>query len=104
MGVWCIGSLIEEWERKKREQLQQRREESARKKSVSMDAGKKALSDFEGKRKTDVERAQAKNRTDEKDTIASMEVRLRDMISLGPCMITLGLCPSRVCAAFACMC
>lgn len=79
VGASCIGSLIEEWERKKREELQKRREESARKKSVSMEAGQKALTDFDSKRKTEVERAQAKNRTDEKDTMASMEVRLRHL-------------------------
>ena len=67
-------SLIEEWERKKREELQKRREESARKKSLAMEAGQKALGEFEAKRQADVERAYAKNRTDEKDTIASMEV------------------------------
>lgn len=69
-----MRSLIEEWERKKREELQKRREESARQKSLSMEVGQKALVDFDAKRKTDVERAQAKNRTDEKDTIAAMEV------------------------------
>jgi len=45
------NSLIEEWERKKRQQLQQRREESAKKKSVAMEAGQKALEQFESKRK-----------------------------------------------------
>jgi len=71
------NSLIEEWERKKREQLQQRREESAKKKSVAMEAGKTALEQFESKRKTEVEQAQSKNKTDEKDTIASMEAALK---------------------------
>lgn len=40
-------SLIEEWERKKRAEMQERREASAKKKSSSMESGSKALTDFE---------------------------------------------------------
>ena len=36
-------SLIEEWERTKRAELQVRRDEAAKKKSVAMQAGKKAI-------------------------------------------------------------
>jgi hypothetical protein len=71
------NSLIEEWERKKRAQLQQRREESTKKTTVAKEAGNKALQEFEAKRKGDVQKAQTKNRTEEKATVQDMEAALK---------------------------
>jgi hypothetical protein len=70
-------SLIEEWERTKRAELQVRRDEAAKKKSVAMQAGKKAIEEFNAKREGDVQKALAKNQADEKETIASMEASLK---------------------------
>ena len=69
--------LIEEWERNKRAELEQRRSVSSEKKTAAMQAGKKALEEFDAKRKTDVDKSHAKNRSDEKDTIASIEASLQ---------------------------
>ena len=49
-------SLIEEWERTKRAELQVRRDEAAKKKSVAMQAGKKAIEEFNAKREGDVQK------------------------------------------------
>jgi len=71
------NSLIERWEKTKREELQKRREEGSKKVSAQMEVGKKAIEEFDAKRKADMEKAQAKNRTDEKGTVQTMEAALK---------------------------